>query len=67
LEDVDGVRTAGFVAMAVELESDPGNASLWKTFWQVEAMLREDSVDDDAFTALLAEFNSGTSVGDSED
>ena len=56
LEDVDEARVAGLLSMAAELDSDPGNASLWRAYWQVESLLREDNVDDDAFEALLAGF-----------
>jgi hypothetical protein len=60
VEPVDEARIIGFLAMAAELDVDPGNASLWKAYWQVEALLREDKVDDSKLDDLIAEFGDST-------
>ena len=68
LEEIDEARIVGFVAMAAELDRDPGNASLWKAFWLLEKELRGTSTTDDEYDAIsreLAELGpSGSPVGD---
>lgn len=68
LSAVDEARASGFLAMAAELDADPGNASLWKAYWQVEDLLRGDvDSETDRQRHLLDRIAGAAEVGDPAD
>ena len=62
---LDGARLQVLRSLADQLDIDPSNAQMWKTYNEaIEALVVTNDDDDDAFTKLLEAVNSRAPVGD---
>lgn len=65
IEPLDCARIQVLRSLADQLDMDPSNAQMWRTYNDaIEALVTADDDGDDAFTKLLEAVNSRAPVGD---